>query len=79
MPITGCCSVGTPIFMRVGYRGEISSIVTLDTNVRIESKLCGGHDGHGELLVGRARYTAQHFAGRRFWVRPDRCVAGVAG
>ena len=46
--------MGTPFFMRVGYRVGISSIVTLDTNVRIESKLCGRHDGHGELLVGRA-------------------------
>jgi hypothetical protein len=46
--------VGTPFFMRVGYRaGTTSSIVTLGTNVRIESKLCGRHDA-GELLVGRA-------------------------
>ena len=39
--------------MRVGYRMQTSSIVTLGANMQIESNRCWLGDGLGELFLGR--------------------------
>lgn len=38
---------------RVGYRMRASPIVTLGTDVQIESNVCGHDYIHGELFLGR--------------------------